>query len=1132
MSVITCRGRLGRLMLPAMLAVAVLVLGSTLTGVARAQGPGVAAGFEIDGNLMSDAAGQRDWFTGSAGAGVLLGSPNCGQQNPLYAPAFFRRDGVSLADTTIGSGKNNSDLSPGSPQAWTIHTGSSVSDKANITEVFANSHRDPVTGHIWIYLGAARLANNGASNVDFEFNKAGVAIQNVGGQMRAVGFGPANGRTVGDVSINIQYINGGATPVASVLRWGGTDWVVDNSVPAGTVFTATNATSSIPSPCPVTNTSGDTLATAYDQQQFVEVALDITGISIGPDQLCGGQMTMSVKTRQSPEFTSNLSDIALFKFSVIQPPQLSVSHTDVSCFGQSNGSIDLTVGGDGPFQYFWSGPNGFSSNSQDPTGLAAGTYNLTITDGLGCDNELSVVIQQPPAIGLSLSKTDPSCVAANGGITASGSGSLTFSIGGPFQASGTFAGLPAGTFTVTAKDAGGCTTSQDITLLAPSGLGLAVGKTDPSCAETADGTITANGSGGSGALSYSIGGAFQASGSFTGLAAGTYTVTVKDANGCTFSKHVTVQAPPALVLGVDKADPKCADGADGSITASGSGGSGVLGYSIGGAFQASGSFTGLAAGTYAVTVKDANGCNTTQSVTLTSPPALTLGVSGSNPLCSGSANGSITATGSGGTGALAYSKDNATFQASGTFAGLAAGNYTIWVKDANGCKTSKPYALVNPAALTLSVGGTNPLCNGGATGNITAVGGGTGALTYSKDNATFQASGTFANLAAGNYTIWVKDANGCQTSKPYSLVNPAAISLAVRSTPPGCNSTAGSISVTASGGTGALQYSIDGGGTFQNSGTFANLSAGTYNLVVKDANSCQATWQPITFVPPSCSGHILPTATTCADYYPVLKVSDLTQLCYNLDKTKKINNVAPGVFFYYSQFTASPSLISGSSLTVTIRQTVSQPGYKLFMPQQDQLLFYDASCNRIQPVTVRSYPTGDSIKVVINPATPNATYILSVKYNSSTVTGLTPPSGKTATYHFATCVGNIVVGSEQLGLQLTQCKLAQASIGPEPIRLLTPGDNLELYQAVPNPFRGDTRLSYAVNDPGVHVEIGVFDLVGRRVTRLLSADQDPGVYSVTWDGTEDRGMRARGGMYFIHVSIGGQLKTVRVAYLN
>src|SRR5207247_2106992 len=161
-----------------------------------------------------------------------------------------------------------------------------------------------------------------------------------------------------------------------------------------------------------------------------------------------------------------------------------------------------------------------------------------------------------------------------------------------------------------------------------------------------------------------------------------------------------------------------------------------------------------------------------------------------------------------------------------------------------------------PTSPALSIGGKNPFCVGAATSIIAAGGGGSGALTYSKDNATFQASGTFANLAAGNYTIWVKDANGCQTSKPYSLVNPAAIILAVRSTPPGCNSTAGSISVTASGGTGALQYSIDGGGTFQNSGTFANLSAGTYNLVVKDANSCQATWQPITFVPPSCSGHI------------------------------------------------------------------------------------------------------------------------------------------------------------------------------------------------------------------------------------------------------------------------------------
>src|SRR3989442_13939766 len=91
----------------------------------------------------------------------------------------------------------------------------------------------------------------------------------------------------------------------------------------------------------------------------------------------------------------------------------------------------------------------------------------------------------------------------------------------------------------------------------PVALALGVDKADPLCAESSDGSITAGGSGGSGALGYSIGGAFQASGSFTGLAAGTYTVTLKDANGCSTSKDITLQAPPALAPLLDKADPPC-----------------------------------------------------------------------------------------------------------------------------------------------------------------------------------------------------------------------------------------------------------------------------------------------------------------------------------------------------------------------------------------------------------------------------------------------------------------------------------------------------------------------------------------------------------------------------------------------
>src|SRR5439155_18154609 len=151
------------------------------------------------------------------------------------------------------------------------------------------------------------------------------------------------------------------------------------------------------------------------------------------------------------------------------------------------------------------------------------------------------------------------------------------------------------------------------------------------CAESADGSITASGSGGSGALSYSIGGAFQASGSFAGLVAGTYTVTVKDANGCSKSEDIALQSPAALSLGVNKADPLCAQGVDGSIAANATGGSGDLTFSIGGAFQASGAFTGLAGGTYTVTVKDANDCSKSEDVTLQNPVALALGIDKTDP---------------------------------------------------------------------------------------------------------------------------------------------------------------------------------------------------------------------------------------------------------------------------------------------------------------------------------------------------------------------------------------------------------------------------------------------------------------------------------------------------------------------
>src|SRR6185436_1842906 len=193
----------------------------------------------------------------------------------------------------------------------------------------------------------------------------------------------------------------------------------------------------------------------------------------------------------------------------------------------------------------------------------------------------------------------------------------------------------------------------------------------------------------------------------------------------------------------------------------------------------SGTFGGLAAGTYTVNVKDNNGCTTTQAVTITEPAAaLTASISAqTNVLCFGGSTGSVTVAAAGGTSPYTYALGAGTFGASGTFGSLAAGTYTINVKDNNGCTTTQSVTITEPAAaLTASISAqTNVLCKGGSTGSVTvAAAGGTSPYTYALGAGAFGASGTFGGLAAGTYTINVKDNNGCTTTQSVTITEPAA----------------------------------------------------------------------------------------------------------------------------------------------------------------------------------------------------------------------------------------------------------------------------------------------------------------------------------------------------------------------
>ena len=304
-----------------------------------------------------------------------------------------------------------------------------------------------------------------------------------------------------------------------------------------------------------------------------------------------------------------------------------------------------------------------------------------------------------------------------------------------------------------------------------------------------NGSITASASGGSGFTFSLNNGAFQSSGTFSNLGAGTYTITAKNSNGCTGSNTFTLTATnpcSGVTITVTGTTVNPTTGQNnGSITASASGGTGPYQYSLnGGAFQASGTFNNLGAGNHVVTARDANNCTGTGNFTLvaTNPctgVTITVTATTNNPTTGGGTDGSISASASGGTGPYQFSLNGGAFQASGTFNNLGAGNYLVTARDVNLCTGTANFTLTDPCnGVTITVNATtvnNTPCTSPATGSITATAtGGTGPYMYRLGTNPYQPSGTFNNLAAGNYTITAKDNFGCTGTRVATVGNNAA----------------------------------------------------------------------------------------------------------------------------------------------------------------------------------------------------------------------------------------------------------------------------------------------------------------------------------------------------------------------
>ncbi|MEZ5045388.1 MAG: hypothetical protein R2831_00160 [Chitinophagaceae bacterium] len=459
---------------------------------------------------------------------------------------------------------------------------------------------------------------------------------------------------------------------------------------------------------------------------------------------------------------------------------MSVGSIDVDCYNNATGSLTATaIGSTGTINYSIQ-PGTSNNTSGQFTTLTATSYTIIATDAVGCSTATTIVINQPDSLTLSSSATPILCNGGNSTLTVTAGGGTTpysYAInGGTYQGSNSFTGITQGSYTITVKDANNCTKTTTINITQPSALTLSSSATPILC-NGGNSTLTATAGGGTTPYSYAInGGTYQSSNSFTGITQGSYTITVKDANNCTKTTTINISQPTALAITTLTATiPSCVPGNDATITTTASGGTSPYSYSLnGGVYQSTSQFINQGVGNYTITVKDANNCTVSSTISVITPNSPSfVSVSSIDVDCYNNATGSLTATAIGGTGTINYSIQPGTSNnTSGQFTTLTATSYTIIATDAVGCSTATTIVINQPDSLT-AWSATPILCNGGNSTLTATAGGGTTPYSYAINGGTYQSSNSFTGITQGSYTITVKDANNCTKTTTINTTQPS-----------------------------------------------------------------------------------------------------------------------------------------------------------------------------------------------------------------------------------------------------------------------------------------------------------------------------------------------------------------------
>jgi len=413
--------------------------------------------------------------------------------------------------------------------------------------------------------------------------------------------------------------------------------------------------------------------------RFNPDAIDATISSVFqviPGNVCGAstQLGVIIENRGTTAITSGV-----IQWQVGTGAMTNVNYTSNQLIGVgSTDTVFITIAG------LVNGSNTVTINTTTVNGTSPDentcndtkTLNVTVSSGSGLTATSTIVAQ-------------PSCNGSEGQISLvanGGTAPFTYALNeSPAQANGTFGNLPAGTYTYIVTDNIGCTGTGTIDLLADVVITVTPTQTASiPCFGNQSGAISVSATGGNSSYTYSINGTnYSATSSFPGLTAGTYTVYAKDGNNCIGQSTVTITEPTALALNAIPTMITCNGSANGIITAAGNGGTTPYQYSLDGTnFFSLSTINNLSAGSYTVTVKDANGCLKTFNTTITEPTAV---IANAVSTSSSGTNGTITASATGGLTPYTYSINGTNYFSGSLFSNLAPGTYTVYAKDNNGC---------------------------------------------------------------------------------------------------------------------------------------------------------------------------------------------------------------------------------------------------------------------------------------------------------------------------------------------------------------------------------------------------------------------------------------------------------------